>query len=196
MQYALNGNVISLVVRDVHTKFGAVYPANDKTSSSTIEALQRFIGDDKVKRFYSDNAEELIAAARELMIPHEASQQGMPETNGIIERKVQDMLCGTRTVMFAAGLPGYVWSFAAPCYMYLDQCTPHLVTGLDAWSQRYGAPFPGQLIPFGAAVWFKPAKTKLVTDKPLPTGVFGVFSRYRFAPGGTWNGEYLVEEMT
>ena len=39
MQYALNGNVISLVVRDVHTKFGAVYPANNKTSSSTAEAL-------------------------------------------------------------------------------------------------------------------------------------------------------------
>ena len=52
MQSALNGNVISLVVRDVHTKLGAVYPANNKTSSSTVEALQRFIGDDKVKRFY------------------------------------------------------------------------------------------------------------------------------------------------
>ena len=88
MQYALNGNVISLVVRDVHTKFGAVYPANTKTSSSTVEALQRFIGNDKLKRFYSDNAEELIAVARELTIPREASQQGMPETNGIIEREV------------------------------------------------------------------------------------------------------------
>ena len=54
----------------------------------------------------------------------------------------------------------------------------------------------GQLIHFGAAVWFKPAKTKLVTDKPLPTGVFGIFLGYRFAPGGSWNGEYLVEEMT
>ena len=132
-----------------------------------------------MKRSYSDNAEELIAAARELMIPHEASQQGMPETNGIIEREVSDMLCGTRTVMFAAELPGYVWSFAAPCYMHLDNCTTHPVIGLDAWSQRYGAPFPGQLIPFGAAVWLKPSTTKPVTDKPLPTGVFGVFLGYR-----------------
>ena len=88
MQYLLNGNVISLVVRDSHTKFGAVYPANNKSSSSTTEALQRFIGDDKVKRIYPDNADELTAVARELMIPHEASQQGMPETNGIIEREV------------------------------------------------------------------------------------------------------------
>jgi hypothetical protein len=106
MQYALNGNVISLVVRDVHTKYGAVYPATSTSTSSTVEALQRFIGGAKVKRFYSDNADALIAAARELTIPHEASQQGMPETNGIIDLEVQDMLIGTRTIMFAAGLPG------------------------------------------------------------------------------------------
>ena len=149
MQYALNGNVISLVVRDVHTKYGAVYPAASKSTSSTVEALQRYIGDAKGKRFYSDNADELVAAARELSIPHEASQQGMPETNGIIEREVQDMLGGTRTIMFAAGLPGYFWSVAAPCYMHLDNCTPHPTTGLDSWSQRYGEPFRGQLIPLG-----------------------------------------------
>ena len=106
MQYALNGNVTSLVVRDVHTKYGAVYPATNKSTSSTVEALQRFIEDAKVKRCYSDNADELVAAARELSVPHEASQQGMLETNGIIEREVQDMLGGTRTIIFAAGLPG------------------------------------------------------------------------------------------
>jgi hypothetical protein len=120
----------------------------------------------------------------------------MLETNGIIEREVQDMLGGTRTIMFAAGFPGYVWSVAAPCYMHLDNCIPHLATGVDAWSQRYGEPFSGQLIPFGAAVWLKPARTKHVTDKPLPTGVFGVFLGYRFAPGGAWNGEYLVEDLS
>ena len=111
MHYALNGNVISLVVRDVHTKYGAVYPANNKSTPSIVEAMQRFIGDSKVKRFYSDNADDLVAVARELVVPHEASQQGMPETNGIIEREVQDMLSGTRTIMFATGLPGYCWSF-------------------------------------------------------------------------------------
>ena len=163
-----------MVVRGVHTKYGAVYPATSKSTSSTVEALQRFIGDAKVKRFYSDNADELVVAARELAIPHEASQQGMPETNGIIEREVQDMLGGTRTIMVAAGLPGYFWSVAAPCYMHVDNCTPHPTTGLASWSQRYGEPLPGQLIPVGAAVWFKPARTKHVTDKPLPTGVFGI----------------------
>jgi hypothetical protein len=52
------------------------------------------------------------------------------------------------------------------------------------------------LILFGAAVWFKPSRTKYTTDKSLPTAVVDVFLGYRFAPGGTWNGEYLVEDFT
>ena len=51
------------------------------------------------------------------------------------------------------------------------------------------------LIPFGAAVIFKPSPTKGHVDKPLPTGQQGIFLGYRFAPGGRWNGEYLVENL-
>ena len=124
MQYSLSGKVVSLVVRDVHTTFGSVYPADSKSTENTIEALQSFVGDSPIKRFYSDNADELISAARHLHVPHEASQQGIPQTNGIIEREVQDMLTGTRTLLVAAGMPGYFWSYAAPCYMRLDNCVP------------------------------------------------------------------------
>ena len=72
------------------------------------------MGDSKVRRFYSDNADELIGAARNLGAPHEASQQGVQQTNGVIEREVQDMLTGTRTLLVVAGLPGQAWSYAAP----------------------------------------------------------------------------------
>ena len=51
------------------------------------------------------------------------------------------------------------------------------------------------LIPFGAAVIFKPSPTKGHVDKPLPSGLRRVFLGHRFAPGGTWNGEYLVESL-
>jgi len=51
------------------------------------------------------------------------------------------------------------------------------------------------LIPFGAAAIFKPSPTKGHVDKPLPTGQQGIFLGYRFAPGGRWNGEYLVENL-
>ena len=194
LKYALSNNVVALVVRDVAT-FGFVYPSPAKDTEETVSSLQRFIGDDHVKRIYSDNADELINAARFLGIPHEASQQGMPQTNGIIEREVQDMVSGTRTVLVAAGMPGYFWSYAAPCYMHLDNCLPHSDGRPSAWFQRFGEEFPGQLIPFGAAVVFKPSPTKGRVDKPLPTGQHGVFLGYRCAPGGTWSGEYLVENL-
>ena len=149
-----------------------------------------------MERFYSDNADELVSAARYLNVAHEASQQGVPQTNGIIERDVQDMLTGTRTLLVAAGMPGFCWSYAAPCYMHLDNCLPHPTTGQSAWYRRYGEEFTGQLIPFGAAVIFKPSPTKYKTDKPLPTGMYGIFLGYRLAPGGTWDGEYLVEDLS
>ena len=71
MQYALNGNTVALVVRDVHMTFGAVYPAPSKNMDETTMALRSFVGDSKVKRFCSDNADELIGTARNLGFPME-----------------------------------------------------------------------------------------------------------------------------
>ena len=51
------------------------------------------------------------------------------------------------------------------------------------------------LVPFGAAVIFKPSPTKGIVDKPLPAALQGMFLGYRVALGGTWNGEYLVESL-
>ena len=113
MQYALSGNTVALVVRGVYSTFGAVYPAPSKNMGEATMALRSFIGDSKVRRFYSDNADELIGAARNLGVPHEASQQGMPQTNGVIEREAQDMLTGTRALLVVAGLLGQFWSYAA-----------------------------------------------------------------------------------
>ena len=101
-------------------------------------ALRSFIGDSKVKRLYTDNADELIGVARSLGAPHEASQQGTPQTNGIIEREAQGMLTGTRTLLVAAALPGHVGQMSPPCYMYLDNCMAHPKLGQSAWSKRYG----------------------------------------------------------
>ena len=136
MKYALNNNVIALVVRDVATTFGFVYPAPTKDNDETVSALQRFIGDAHVKRIYSDNADERINAARFLGIPRETSQQGMPQTDGIIESAVQDMVACTRTLLVAAGLLVHVGSYAASCYMHSDNCAPHPNGRPPAWFQR------------------------------------------------------------
>ena len=116
---------MALVASDVATTFGYVYPCQSKDTDDTVASLQMFIGDSAVKSFYSDNADDLMSVARFLSIPREASQQGLPQTNGNLEREVQDIISGTRTLLGAAGLPGYCWSVAAPCYMHLNNCMPH-----------------------------------------------------------------------
>ena len=59
-----------------------IMPWDDEDTKETVSAVQSFVGDDHVKRFYSDNADELVNASRFLGIPHEASQQGMPRRHG------------------------------------------------------------------------------------------------------------------
>lgn len=61
--------------------------------------------------------------------------------------------------------------------------------------KRHGAEFPGQLIPFGAGVFFLPAPTKGMNSKAAPKLSYGVFLGYRLAPGGRWNGEYVVADL-
>ena len=85
VQHVLSGNIVALVVRGVCSTFGAVYPAPSKNMGEATMALRSLIGDSKLRRFYSGSADELIGAARNLGVPHEASQQGMPQTNGIVE---------------------------------------------------------------------------------------------------------------
>ena len=51
------------------------------------------------------------------------------------------------------------------------------------------------LITFGAAVISKPSPTQGRIDKPPPSALHGIFLGYRFAYGGTWGGEYLVESL-
>ena len=57
----------------------------------------------------------------------------MPQTNGVAERAVQDLLDGARGHMVHAGLPAYFWSYAAPCYCLLRNT--RLVEGHSATAQ-------------------------------------------------------------
>ena len=90
-----------------------------------VSSTQKLVGDENVARVYSDAVDELVVAARLRHIPHGASQQGLPQTNDIIEREVQGMLTGARTVLVVAGLPGYVRFGAAPRFVRLDKCQRH-----------------------------------------------------------------------
>ena len=132
MQCFVNGNVAARAVRGTDSALEPVYPTTSESVDDATMTLRACIGDSHVERLCSDNADELTLAARNLEVPHEASQQGTLQTHAIVEREVKDTLTGARTRLVAVGLPVHVWFYAAPCYVHLGNCLPHPRSGQSA----------------------------------------------------------------
>ena len=99
----------------------ASYLVASKSALEVQDALQHFLGVTRPKVIYSDNADDIIREVKDLGFRgrHEFCQPGMPQTNGVAERAVQDVLDGARALMVHARLPGYFWSYVAPSYCLL-----------------------------------------------------------------------------
>ncbi len=64
--------------------------------------------------------------------------------------------------------------------------------GNSPWKARHGTEFTGKMFAFGCGAHYLPAPTKGLNSKAAPTMPYGIFLGYRLAPGGRWNGQYLV----
>ena len=69
---------------------------------------------------YSDNSGEINASCRLLWIPRKPSLKGVPQSNSLAERIVQDALEGTPVSLLQAGLPTGFWPYAGRHYCFLD----------------------------------------------------------------------------
>ena len=73
--------------------------------------------------------------------------------------------------------------------------------GSSAWLKKHGYPFAGELIPFGAAVIYKPTPVQDVAiSKMEPSTRVGIFAAYKIEPGYKWGserqtGKYLVWDL-
>ena len=61
------------VMHDVATKHNSFYPQATKTEEDAVLSLQHYAGKTDIKLFYSDNAPELMRAAKLLCLPHDTS---------------------------------------------------------------------------------------------------------------------------
>ena len=70
-ELGIDSDRVALVVKDVATDFRYVYPSSRRAARDVILALKHFIRqEDTVEAFYSDNAPELVSAAKVLTWKH------------------------------------------------------------------------------------------------------------------------------
>ena len=184
-----------LVIKDVFSKFRYVYPSPTKSSDQCHEDLLHFLGQkDAVGVMYSDNAQELKKAIKDLGIRHNTSREYVDSNKSVIEREIRTVLEGTRANLTQSGLPEKTWPLAAQHHTIALNVTKRLDDGVVPWEARYGEPFTGMIIPFGAKVlfWNNPKQGTPPTTKFGPTGVEGIFLGYHIQPGFIWREEYLV----
>ena len=106
----------AFVVNDVKTGFLWGYPVSTKSADEVSESLRHFIGRRKLVTLYSDNAREIISAAKDLAEQHETSFVGLPQNNAIAERTNQVIIGGTCALLVQSGLPACFWSYAIECF--------------------------------------------------------------------------------
>ena len=167
-QVSCNEERHALSVRDLATGWKWCYPMRGKSGWETELALGHFAGPYKLRLVYSDDSAEISWACRQRKWPHEVSQPGVPQNNGIIERTNGDILAMTRASLIHAGLPNFCWNYACQCVCFNDNCH-YSEHGPSAWAKCHGkGEFPGEVLPFGCGVWFLPSPTR--PGKHAPQG--------------------------
>ena len=95
----------ALFIKDIWSGLRHMYPVTDKSAAETVRCISHFQGRRQIKVLYSDNSGEISSSCRALEILPCNSVPGIPQSNSIAERLVQDCLEGARTLLLHAGLP-------------------------------------------------------------------------------------------
>ena len=158
-------------------------------------AISEFGGTTRWQTFASDNAPELISAARdEFMTQHATST---PESyNGPIEREIGITSDGTRALLAQSGFGHPWWTYASRAFCHHANTTVcGSEDGKTPWFRKHGSDFRSPLYPFGCEVTYRrpvPYRSGLNFDV---RGYPGLFLGYHLAPGGHWQGDYLVADL-
>ncbi len=98
-------------ILDVATNLLYLAPNGSKSTAEAKGALRDFVGNRKVKEFYSDNAGELIKAAKAFGWIHPTSTPYRHESNAKAQRGGGKIKQGTRATLLGAGLPPKWWPY-------------------------------------------------------------------------------------
>ena len=106
----------------------------------------------KPKVIGTDNALEFGKACEDLSWNHCTSTPHRSETHGIAERAVRRLKEGTSAMPLQSGVDNEWWVDSMEFYSYLRHIQDLLFDGKTPYERRFGMPFNGPVIPFGALV--------------------------------------------
>ena len=150
-----------MVVQDLATQWIQSYPCKTKSSQETSKNLMKFLETTrKPKVIYTDNSLEFGKSCEELSWNHCTSTPHRSETSGIDERAVRRVKEGTSAVLLLSGLDNERCADSMECYCYLRNIQDLLSDGKTPYERRFGMPFNGPVIPFGAMVEYHPISAK------------------------------------
>ena len=124
---------------------------------------------------------------------HRTSTPHRSETNDIAERPVRRVKEGTSAVLLQSGLDER-WSDSMECYCYLRNL---LAEGKTPCERRFGEPFKGPIITFGAMVDYHPfsPKDQAIIHQFGKKVSPGIFHGYELIAGENWKGNVLVADL-
>ena len=182
----------AIVVQDLATHWIQSYPCKTKTSQETQKSLQKFLERTrKPKVIHTDNSLEFGNAYEDLSWNRSTSTPHRSEANGIPESAVRRIKEGTSAVLLQSGLDEKWWADSMECYCYLRNIQDLLSDGKTPYERRFGQPFKGPIVPFGAMVEYNPISAKDLSrlhqfgKKVLP----GIFLRCALYLGRIWKGD-------
>ena len=185
-----------LLMKDLGTSFLGNFAVTDKTTNATIMMLREFGGPDTNWTFMaSDNAKELVGAAKYENMLHLPSTPWRPTSNSLIEREVGLLSGGTRALLAKSGLSHLWWPHAAKCYVHARNVVPRAPGDATPWHDRFGEKWHGPLFPFGCMVVYRPPNPYKSRQKFAPRGRKGIFLSYFLLPGNIWKGDFVVADL-
>ena len=139
----------------------------------------------KPKVIYTDNSWEFGKSCEELSWNHCASTPHRSETDGIAERAVRGVKEGTSAVLLQSSLDNEWWADSMECCCYLWNIQDLVSDGRSPYERRFGMPFNGPAIPFGAMVEYHPISAKDISRRHQfgPKVLPGLFLGYVHAGG-------------
>ena len=104
---------------------------------------------------------------------------------------------GTSAVLLQSGVDNEWWADSMECYCFLRKIQDLLSDGKTLLQRRFGVPFNGPVIPFGAMVEYHPisAKDPSRLHQFGPKVFPGIFLGYALHAGRIWKGDTVIADV-